>query len=394
MGGSSNRNSQTTQQNSIQQQSQRTTSAATVAGDAAIPGLTDAFNRAVQVGGYQGNFIAPNQNWTGNTTAVAGAPVANPNNAPNYTGPIRAGPNDGQIEGAQNLIDFGRQQVAPTQAFVNSGQTFAQNVVDGQYLNPDSNDALQRYIASLRTGAGISNSQAINQARDMSVEGGAYGGTGYGQNMALMQGEQTRGLEDAISRILYTNYGDEMARIERMPGMFGELSTLGTLPSQYMTAGGNQQNALDQISIDNTRSSYEAEARNTQAAWENQEWLRQEEMIRQQQILDNERGAFQGNAANEQDALNNAMFRHQAQIDGIYDPYRAYFSALGNAPVTTTVDSSGITNASGTGTGITPGGSPWASLAGSALTAFGSYYANRPAGTTGTTNNIQNARQG
>lgn len=380
MGGSRRTETQTQQQN----QQTINTSGAAQAGDRAIPGLEAAFTQAQNIGTYQGNFIAPNANYTGPTVAVPGTPTG-PRFAtdPNYTGPIRAAPNAGQIGGAEGLINFGQSQIAPTQTFVNTGQNYANNIVSGANLDPNNNPALQAYIQSLRTGAGISAAQRINQMRDQSVEGGAYGGTGYYQGLALAEGEQARALEDATSALLYQNYGDEQARIERMPQFFAALQALGATPYSMMTAGGNQQNSLDQIGIDNTRSSYEAGRRNEQVNLDNSEWLRQELAAIRQAELENARYTYGANAANEQDSLDNALMQHQAQLAGLFDPYGMYFDLLGRVPSTTTANSTGTS----TTTASTPTASPWVSILGSAL----SWGANRFGQTPSPSNpNIQN----
>lgn len=359
-----------------QQQTQNTTStttsAAAQAGESFLPQLNNAFAQTQGIT-YNGDFVASNPNYTGQTIAMPTAPGQQTVQNPNFTGNIKAAPTAAEIQGAGGLAAYGNQQQAPITQAVDNGQKHWNDVLSGKFLDANNNPALQTYLSSIMTNAGINNARAINASRDAAVEGGAYGGTGYGQNMAFMQGEQSRALNDVLAQVSYQNYQDEMARIGLAPGQMAQLSQLGTMPFQWMTQGGQQQRALDQIGIDNNISSFNAGKANEQVALNEAEWQRQEQARMGQIGLDNTRTSYEADAQNRQAGIDNSLFQYQQQMDNIWGPILQYIQALGGLPTTTTTTGSGTTTATTTG----GGGNPLSAIIGSALSAYGTYAGNK-----------------
>ena len=171
-----------------------------------------------------------------------------------YTGPLTAGTTGLQD---QAFTGIGALQAPTVQAY--NTQSFTDEGVAGQYMNPYLNQALQPQLDEARRQADI---QRLADASRL-TQAGAYGGS----RQAIMESENNRNLLQNMANITGQGYRDAYNNAQ---GQFNAEQTLGLQANQQSNAlakdiygtqltAGEKQRMMEQEAINAQRAQFEEE---------------------------------------------------------------------------------------------------------------------------------------
>lgn len=386
-------NKQTTKTN--QSQTSQTSMGSTPAASAALTGFTNATNNALNAGEYSGDVVAaPTQldQYAPFLGDISGT-VADPGQAlDRYTPNVNVLDNYIAGETGTSAQGLASATGAATGAAPTVGDTsnnllsYWNDVSSGRYLDPSQNTALQNYLNTLVSSSRQAQDQALAANRSAAISAGAYGGTGDARTNTWTNDQYDKNLQATEASMLYQNYMDEQARIAQAAQGTTDAFNLGQLPGQTLISLGNTQQGYDQQAINNQIAREQETERAQSNDIQSQIAQRQDTALRNQALLDNQRGLAQWaqaqQAAQIQDAtlraqvdqairqagLTNDQSRYNAQTFGPMDIYQQYFNTLSN-PVFGE-NSSGTATGTSTTTQSTPA---WSQILGG-LSAVGQTY--------------------
>lgn len=345
MGGSSKKTS-TTKTNQSQQSSSQLGS--TPFATPFLPQYAESAQNAANMGGYMGDVVAAPTQATRYTPQVdrfiadPGAPLND------YTPDVQI--LDRYIEGAtptsrqglQGAIDFaggaGGAQVSSTAA--NMGD-YWNRVSQGEFFDPNQNTALQQYLALMSEGARDEFDRGAAQFRSQAIDSGAFGGTGYGRGMAWGLDEFNENDLAQRAAVLYGNYSDEMARMERATGGAADAFSLGLLPGQTMMGLGDVERGYNQLDINDTLARNQEIERGQGLDILDAEQRRRDTALQAQANIDNEVALQTAGIQDEllrnqvdqqirQAGLTNDASQFDAQRFGEMEAWERYFQGLAN----------------------------------------------------------------
>lgn len=352
MGGSS-KSSQTTNQSQQTQTAMGSTPAATQA----LTGFTSATNNALGSGMYSGDVAAaPTQidqyaPFLGDVSGMVADPGAalgryTPN--VNVLDSYIAGATPTSREGLGDAVTAARSGAGTISDTSNNMMDYWNQVSSGQYLDPNTNTALQNYMTALQNKSKEAQDQALAANRSAAISSGAYGGTGDARTNTWTNDQFDKNFQNTSAQVLYQNYMDEMARKERASAGSTDAFNLGQLPGQTLMGLGDTERGYNQLDINNQVAREQEGERAQGNDIQSQIQQRQDAALQHQAQLDNERGMAQWHQAQDnahiqdssmraqvdqairQAGLTNDQSRYNAQTFGPMDIYQEYFNTLSN----------------------------------------------------------------
>lgn len=157
-----------------------------------------------------------------------------------------AGPNQDQ----RTAVDWMRGLAPSLSTGAAELGTLGQDTVNGKYLNPDTNPFLRQ---SVEQAIGL-NTQNLNRnilpgLADAAIQGGAYGGSGYGVAQGVLAGEANTANTNAATQAYNQNYQIERDRQMGAGNLFNQANLLSMAPAQLMDLIGSQQQGWDQAAL-------------------------------------------------------------------------------------------------------------------------------------------------
>jgi len=169
--------------------------------------------------------------------------------APYYPGQTYAGFAPLQEQGQQYMANYA-QAIQPYQTNAMNAMDWGMNAV----MDPASNQALQGHIQSaIRPLTEQYTEQVLPGIRRQAE---MYGGAG--NRTGLAEGVASRSYMDAVgdisSGMMSEAYGQGLQQQARMAALYPGIAQAGTMPGQWMQQVGAQQQAMDQLGIDEAMS--------------------------------------------------------------------------------------------------------------------------------------------
>lgn len=317
MGGSSQ---QTSNSNFNQQQSGSSTLGSTPTALSFLPQMTGAAQAAVNQGAYTGPVVAPPTQ----ANAYAATPpnvsgfVADPGDPlDDYTPDVQildryiAGATPTSLAGLSDAQNWASTMGGQVQDTAGNLGDFWQRVSAGEFLDPNTNVALQQYLTNMSEGAQDELMIGADNFTSNAISSGAYGGTGYGRGMAWALDEFNENDLAARSGILYNNYLNEMDRIQGAGAGASQAYTLGLLPGQTMMGLGDIERGYEQLDINNEIATNQEIERGQ--AYDIQDLLgrRRDTALQAQAGLENELGLANWNIYQQESAIRDEILRNQ-----------------------------------------------------------------------------------
>lgn len=154
-----------------------------------------------------------------------------------------AGPNQDQ----RTAVDWMRGLAPTLSTGANELRTLGLDTANGRYLSPDSNPWLRQAVeAGIGQNTNNLNRNILPGLADAAIQGGAFGGSGYGVAQGVLAGETQRANTDASVQAYNQNYQVERDRQMGAGNLFNQANLLDLQPAQLLDLIGSQQQGWEQ----------------------------------------------------------------------------------------------------------------------------------------------------
>lgn len=159
-----------------------------------------------------------------------------------YTGSYFAAPNQTQKDAVAGAV-----AAAPgMDQGVGGLRGYADDLVSGKYLSPDSNPFVKGMAESATRGATDNFTRSVlPRLNSEAIAQGAYGGSRNGVTAGVLAGETDKNVRDTYANIYGNNYAMERGYQDNAGRLYGQANQLALAPSQTLAAAGDAQYQWD-----------------------------------------------------------------------------------------------------------------------------------------------------